>query len=101
MKDAHAVPMHAIQVLLVVAWLLGRSRLPQRRQVWLVGLAVVGYAGLVGTVLLRTAAGLAPFALRSAAIVGYLLAAGLLAAALIAAAVAAVGGAGQRLLAKQ
>lgn len=36
MKLAHAVPLHAIQVLVVLAWMLARSGLPQRRQLWLV-----------------------------------------------------------------
>jgi hypothetical protein len=41
MKVAHAVPMHAIQVLAVLAWWLSRSGLGQRRQTQLVALAVV------------------------------------------------------------
>jgi hypothetical protein len=45
LKFAHAVPMHAIQVLAVLAWLLSRSGLSQRRQARLVALAVVGYGG--------------------------------------------------------
>lgn len=57
MKFAHFVPMHAIQVLAVVAWLLTFSDLAQRRQVRLVTLAAIGYAGLFGVALLRTAVG--------------------------------------------
>jgi hypothetical protein len=56
MKFAHAVPMHALQVLAVLAWLLSCSGLSQRRQTHLVALAVVGYAGLVGVALVRTSA---------------------------------------------
>jgi hypothetical protein len=89
MKFAHAVPMHAIQVLAALAWLLSRSGLPQRRQTQLVALAVAGYAGLFGVALGRTTAGLAPVALGDASTLGYLLAAGLLAAPTVAA-VAAV-----------
>jgi hypothetical protein len=89
MKFAHAVPMHAIQVLVVLAWLLWRSGLPQRRQTQLVALAVVGYAGLVAVALGRAAAGLAPVAWLDASSLGYLAAAGLLAAPAVAA-VAAV-----------
>jgi hypothetical protein len=80
MKDAHAVPMHAIQVFLVLAWLLGFSGLRQRTRTRLVGLAVAGYAGLFAVVLLRTAGGLPPFLLDSASTVVYLLTSGLLAA---------------------
>jgi hypothetical protein len=61
MKVAHAVPMHAIQVFCGVAWLLSFSRLPARRQLWLVSATIAVYAGLVGITIARTAAGLAPF----------------------------------------
>jgi hypothetical protein len=87
MKDAHAVPMHAIQVFLVLAWLLGFSGLRQRTRTWLVGLAVAGYAGLLAVVLLRTAGGLPPFVLDSASTIVYLLASGLLAATVLTAVV--------------
>ena len=79
LKFAHAVPMHALQVLVVLAWLLSRSGLRQRRQTRLVALGVVGYAGLVGVALGRTAAGLAPVTWLDASSLGYLAAAGLLA----------------------
>jgi hypothetical protein len=85
LKFVHAVPMHAIQVLAVLAWLLSRSGLPQRRQTQLVALAVVGYGGLVGVALGRTASGLAPVGLLDAWTVGYLLASALLAAPAVAA----------------
>jgi hypothetical protein len=85
MKAAHFVPMHAIQVFAVLAWLLSFSGLPQRRQLWLVALAVAGYAVLFGVVLLRTADGVEPFDLRSASTAGYLIAVGLLAAVAVAA----------------
>jgi hypothetical protein len=89
MKFAHAVPMHAIQVLAMLAWWLSRSGLAQRRQTQLVAVAVVGYGGLVGVALLRTSAGLGPVALLDAWTLGYLLAAVLLAVPAVAA-VAAV-----------
>lgn len=85
MKFAHAVPMHAIQVLAALAWLLSLSGLPQRRQAQLVALAVVGYAGLFGVALLRTTSGLAPVELLDASTLGYLLAAAFLAAPAVAA----------------
>jgi hypothetical protein len=80
MKAAHAVPMHAVQVFVVLAWLLAHSGLSRRRQVALVVTAVAGYAGLFAVVLLRTAAGLPPFG-EDAGTLLYLLPAGLLAAA--------------------
>jgi hypothetical protein len=89
MKFAHAVPMHAIQVLAGLAWLLSLSGLPQRRQTQLVALAVVGYGGLFAVALARTSSGLAPFELLDASTLGYLLAAALVAASAVAA-VAAV-----------
>ena len=89
MKFAHAVPMHAIQVLAVLAWLLSRSGLAQRRQTQLVALAVVGYGGLFAVALGRTSFGLAPVGWLDAWTLGYLLAAVLLAIPAVAA-VAAV-----------
>jgi hypothetical protein len=85
MKFAHAVPMHAIQVLAALAWLLSLSGLPQRRQLQLIALAVVGYAGLFGVALLRTTSGLAPFDLLSASTLVYLMAAAFLAVPTVAA----------------
>lgn len=85
MKFAHAVPMHAIQVLAGLAWLLSRTGLPQRRQTQLVALAVVGYAALFGVALARTSFGLAPVGWLDAWTLGYLLAAALLAAPAVAA----------------
>lgn len=79
MKFAHFVPMHAIQLLAVVAWLLSLSGLTGRRQLRLVALSVVGYAGLFGIALLRTVAGAPPFDPLSASTAGYLAAIALLA----------------------
>jgi hypothetical protein len=90
MKVAHFVPMHAIQVFVVLAWLLSWSGLPQGRQVRLVALAVIGYAGMFGVVLARTVAGVGPFDLRSGSVAGFLVAVGLLAVPVVAA-VASVG----------
>lgn len=85
MKFAHAVPMHAIQVLGVLAWLLSYTGLPRRRQLRLVVMAMTGYAVLIGTVLVRTRAGLAPFDPLSASTLVYVLAFGLLAIPAVAA----------------
>jgi hypothetical protein len=61
MKFAHAVAMHAIQVLAGLAWLLGFAALPERRRLGLVWAATTGYGWLVAVSLLQTTAGLAPF----------------------------------------
>jgi hypothetical protein len=79
MKDAHAVPLHAIQVLIVLALLLSRSGLPERRQLQLVAVAVTGYAALFTVLLVRTGAGLRPLELSSYSTVGYLVSAALIA----------------------
>ncbi|MFC4533838.1 hypothetical protein [Sphaerisporangium dianthi] len=78
MKYAHAVPMHAIQVFMAQAWLLGLSGVGRGRQARLVAAAIAGYASLFAVALLRTAAGLAPFDL-SASTLMYLIPAVLLA----------------------
>ncbi|RJL31860.1 hypothetical protein [Bailinhaonella thermotolerans] len=89
MKVAHAVPMHAIQALTVLAGALAFSGLAVRRQLALVVSAILGYALLVGVVLARTAAGLPPITgLTWPFVAAYVLAAGLLA---VPAAVAARG----------
>jgi hypothetical protein len=80
MKFAHAVPMHAIQVLAALAGLLSLSGRSQRRQTQLVALAVVGYGGLFAVALLRTTFELTPVGWLDASTFGYLLAAALLAA---------------------
>jgi hypothetical protein len=80
MKFAHAVPMHAIQVLAALAGLLSLSGRSQHRQTQLVALAVVGYGGLFAIALLRTTFGLTPVGWLDASTFGYLLAAALLAA---------------------
>jgi hypothetical protein len=89
MRLAHAVPMHAIQVLLVLAWMLSRSRLSQRRRVGLVAVAIAGYAGLFGVALLRTIEGAGPLELPSATTAAYLVAATLLAGPMVVALVSA------------
>ncbi|MEO3872253.1 hypothetical protein ABGB18_25870 [Nonomuraea sp. B12E4] len=81
MKLAHAVPMHGIQFFGVLAWLLTFSGLPARRRLSLVALAVAGFAGLFGVVLMRTVSGLAPFTPMDASLGVYLAPIGLLATA--------------------
>jgi hypothetical protein len=69
MKVPHAVSMHAIQVLPVLAWLLGFAAVGERRRLALVQTATGGYVALVAVSLLQTAAGLAPLDLGVAAAV--------------------------------
>ena len=85
MKAPHAVAIHAIQVLPALAWLLSFAALPEPRRLWLVRIAVVGYAALVVVSILQTVTGAAPFDVGVVAALLYLLGAGLLAIALIAA----------------
>jgi hypothetical protein len=89
MKFAHAVPMHAIQVLGAVALSLSFSNLNTRRQLRLVASAVTGYAGILAVVLVRTARGLSPFDLFDVSTVLYVIAGGLLLAPMVVAAGAA------------
>jgi hypothetical protein len=87
MKFAHAVPMHAIQVFGALAWLLSFSRLTQPRQLHMVMLAIIGYAGFFGVTLLRTAKGDAPFDPPGGVTALYVMAAAFLAGPLVAAVV--------------
>jgi hypothetical protein len=67
MKLPHAVTMHAIQVLPILALFLSLTALPEparRRVVWV---ATAGYVGVAGTTALQTFSGLAPFDLTAPA----------------------------------
>jgi len=81
MKVPHAVAMHAIQVLPVLAWLLSFTALPERRRLGLVWAATAGYGALVAVSVAQTAAGRAPFDLGAAAAALTLLGVALLGAA--------------------
>jgi hypothetical protein len=85
MKVPHAVAMHAIQVLPVLAWLLGFADLRERRRAGLMWAATAGYGALVAVSVAQTAAGQAPFDLGPAAVALTLAGAALLAAAYTAA----------------
>jgi hypothetical protein len=85
MKVPHAVAMHAIQVLPVLAWLLGFADLREQRRLGLVWAAAAGYGALVAVSVAQTAAGQAPFDLGAAAVALTLAGAALLAAAYTAA----------------
>jgi hypothetical protein len=45
-KPAHAVPMHGVLALPLLAWLLARTALPERTRTRIVALAVAGYAAV-------------------------------------------------------
>lgn len=98
MKFTHAVPMHSIQTLAALAWLLSFTDLPQRRQLQLVALGAVGYAGLFGVALLRTLSGLPPVDLPHVSTLVYLTAAAFLAVPAVVA-LAALAGRARRALA--
>lgn len=85
MKVPHAVSMHAIQVLPILAWLLGFAAVAERRRLVLLRAATAGYLALVAVSLLQTAAGSAPLDVGVAAAALYLLGVVLLGAAFLAA----------------
>jgi hypothetical protein len=60
MKLPHAVTMHAIQVLPILALMLSATSLPSRRRRNVVWLAAAGYIGLIGATLLQTFEGRSP-----------------------------------------
>jgi hypothetical protein len=60
LKPGHAVTMHGVLVLPVLAWLLARTGWPEQRRVRVVWLAVTGYALLAGVVIAESIAGVNP-----------------------------------------
>lgn len=60
LKPGHAVTMHGVLVLPVLAWLLARTGWPEQRRVRVVWLAVTGYALLAGVVVAESIAGVNP-----------------------------------------
>jgi hypothetical protein len=63
LKPTHAVAMHAIQVLLGLAWLLSFVNWSERRRVGVVLIAAIGYGILVGVVAVANVTGLSPLRL--------------------------------------
>lgn len=61
MKLPHALTLHAVQVLPVLAWLASFTRWSEDRRVRVVRLAAVGYVGLALLSTYQTFSGLAPF----------------------------------------
>lgn len=62
LKPAHAVPMQAIIVLPVIAWLLAFHRCSERSRHRLVALATAGYALVTGAVIIESFASVDPLA---------------------------------------
>ena len=61
MKVPHALALHALQVLLVAAWLLRLTRWPEGTRLIVIGLIGLGYVGLIAVGTVQTFSGLAPF----------------------------------------
>jgi hypothetical protein len=61
----HALALHALQVLLVLAWLSARANVPLARRIALVVVVSVGYLGLLAVELAQALAGSAPLDLTS------------------------------------
>jgi hypothetical protein len=59
----HALALHALQVLLILAWLSGRSKLAMARRLALILVASAGYLGLLVVELSQALAGSAPLEL--------------------------------------
>ncbi|MGV9304150.1 hypothetical protein ACWDLG_12325 [Nonomuraea sp. NPDC003727] len=88
LKVPHAVTLHAVQVLQVLAWLLTLTAWSEAARVRLVAVVAAGYGGVVLVSVLQAAAGLAPADLTVASGV------------LLVAALAAMAGAGTATLAR-
>ena len=69
MKVPHAVTLHAIQVLPILAWLFFFTQVPERRRLQAVLIAGAGYSGLVVVTILQMFRGVAPIELDSTATV--------------------------------
>ncbi len=61
MKLPHAVALHGIQVLGVLAWVLLFTTWNERRRVAIVTIGAIGFVGLLLAMLVQTYSGLAPF----------------------------------------
>ena len=61
MKVPHSVALHALQVLIVLAWLALFTRWDESRRTRVVGAACAGYSGLLLVSTFQTFSGLAPF----------------------------------------
>jgi hypothetical protein len=61
MKVPHALTLHSIQVLGVLAWVLLFTRWKERVRVTIVSIGAIGLVGLVLAMLVQTYSGMAPF----------------------------------------
>ena len=61
MKVPHALALHALQVLLVAAWLLSLTRWTEGARLAVIGLIGLGYVGMIAVSTVQTFSGLAPF----------------------------------------
>jgi hypothetical protein len=80
-KFAHAVGLHGIQTLIVLAWLLSFSGLAEAARVRVVALGAVGYTVLTGATVTFTVMGLEPLVHGVAGVLTTVVAVGLLALA--------------------
>ena len=81
MKIPHAVALHGLQVLGVLALILERTRLPETRRLQIVAVAIVGYTDALGVATIQTFGGRAPLDLGPLALVAAVAALVLLAVA--------------------
>jgi hypothetical protein len=91
----HAVALHGLQVLGLLALILERSRLPEARRIQIVIVGIAGYADALGVAILQAFGGRAPVDLAPLTLVAALAAVVLLLLA-YAAAVRAAGSGGLR-----
>lgn len=78
MKIPHAVTLHAVQILPLLAWTLLFSELRESRRLLLVGIAALGYVGLIAVMTLQTFSGAAPFDMTASVTVLFILSVGLI-----------------------
>jgi hypothetical protein len=81
MKIPHAVALHGLQVLGVLALILERTRLSETRRLQIVAVAIVGYTDALGVATIQTFGGRAPLDVGPLALVAALAALVLLALA--------------------
>ncbi len=81
MKVPHAVTLHAIQVLPLLAWLLFFTKRSESRRTKITLVATVGYIGLAVVIAIQTFSGLAPIDMGLLATLVFVLSTGMIATA--------------------
>ena len=81
MKVPHAVTLHAIQVLPLLAWLLFFTKWNESRRTKITLVAAVGYMGLAVVIAIQTFSGLAPIDMGLLATLVFVLSTGMIATA--------------------